>query len=343
MAKLVDLYLVYRILRRLTQPFKDWEAYDLGIIDDNGNILKKSSERKSQQEKDAFTKFDLMILKMKNLLGKVPGGKSTLASYAAALMLIKEGEELEEEDMEQLLEYYMSLDNLEEEIANVASSGSVAGFQGDGPISSSVLMKRFANNDVFVVDQARYLKCRMGKKKYCKYETYVGNDDVGNAIRSYGIKYPKKPIILQDEKTGAMLFLRYGKTGMFSENYQKLNEGVSKKDLDEVEKYADKLFAAVGIDVEFTRHFLDRVNDARNNKQITSAELIRLFRETYKKHGKKIPKLGPDAEAVLNDMKTDINMPFVLKWDNKSQEFDMVAKTVMRKKDFATSNQKLRV
>jgi hypothetical protein len=49
---------------------------------------------------------------------------------------------------------------------------------------------------------------------------------------------------------------------------QHLNEVVSKKDLDQVEKYADKLFAAVGIDVEFTRHFLERVNDERNKKPI---------------------------------------------------------------------------
>jgi hypothetical protein len=52
---------------------------------------------------------------------------------------------------------------------------------------------------------------------------------------------------------------------------------ITKADLDQIEKYADKLFAKVGIDVEFTRHFLDRVNDERNKKQITSAELTRLF------------------------------------------------------------------
>jgi hypothetical protein len=103
------------------------------------------------------------------------------------------------------------------------------------------------------------------------------------------------------------------------------------------------LFAKVGIDVEFTRHFLDRVNDERNKKQITTAELTRLFKQTYNKHGKKIPQLGPDAEAVISDMKTDINMPFVLNWDKQTQEFELVAKTVMRKKGFATSNQKLSV
>jgi len=122
-----------------------------------------------------------------------------------------------------------------------------------------------------------------------------------------------------------------------------IKEEVTKKDLDGVERFADKLFAAVGIDVNFTRHFLDRVNDERNKKPINTAELTRLFKQTYKKHGKKIPKLGDDAQAVIHDMETDINMPFVLKYDNRTQEFDLVAKTIMRKKNFMTSNKKLQV
>ena len=103
----------------------------------------------------------------------------------------------------------------------------------------------------------------------------------------------------------------------------------------QIERYADRLFGAVGIDVEFTRHFLDRVNDVRNKMQITSAEITRLFKQSYKKFGKVIRKLGPDAQAVLTDMKTDINMPFVL--NLKGGELELVAKTVMRKKNFTTS------
>ena len=125
--------------------------------------------------------------------------------------------------------------------------------------------------------------------------------------------------------------------------FSELREQVSMSDIDAIEKFADRLFAKVGIDVEYTRHFLDRVNDERNKKHISTAALPRLFKQTYNKHGKKIPQLGPDAEAVLTDMRTDINMPFVLKYDRQSQEFDLVAKTVMRKKGFATSNQKLTV
>jgi len=52
--------------------------------------------------------------------------------------------------------------------------------------------------------------------------------------------------------------------------------------------------------------------------------------------------MNPDAEAVISDMETDVNMPFVLNLD-KDGMLDLVAKTVMRKKDFKTRNQKLEV
>ena len=138
-----------------------------------------------------------------------------------------------------------------------------------------------------------------------------------------------------EEEWGDILFAKELKL-------RQLTERVSKSDLDQIEKYADRLFAAVKIDVEFTKHFLDRVNDERNKKPINTAELIRLFRLTYKKYGKKIAKMNPDAEAVITDMETDVNMPFVLNLD-KNGMLDLVAKTVMRKKDFKTRNQKLEV
>lgn len=112
---------------------------------------------------------------------------------------------------------------------------------------------------------------------------------------------------------------------------------VTTSDLNQVEKYADRLFAKVGVDVEFTRHFVDRVNDERNKKQISVAELVRIFNKVYQKFGKAIARLGPDAEAVMKDMRTDINMPFVLKL-MKNGMLELVAKTIMRKKDFKTSN-----
>ena len=122
-----------------------------------------------------------------------------------------------------------------------------------------------------------------------------------------------------------------------------VDKPVTQADIDQLEIFADRLFAKVGIDVEFTRHFLDRVNDERNVRQITISELTRLFKQEYKKWGKKIAQLGPDAEAVMKDLQTDINMPFALRWDSKNQELDLIAKTVMRKQNFRTPNQEFAV
>ena len=345
MTNLVDLYLVYRILRRLTQPFTEWEAYKQGIIDDEGNIIKKKSER-SSIESDSFTKFDLLILKLKKLLGTVPLGKTKLASYVAALWFLKEEKRLTEDNLQEEFEKFCIKEKMltEEAPANVASSGNVAGLTGDPPVGKKAQKKytsRFANNEVFVVSSETYNKARLGKRKFVKYETYVGNDEIGNAIREFGRKYPKKPIILQDGENGPMIFLRRGRN-TFKEHFE-LTENVTQSDLKGVEVYADKLFKALNIDIEFTKHFLDRVNDARNKKDITVDELQALFRKTYHTHGKKIPKLGSDAEAVIADMASDVNLPFVLKWDKDSEELDLVAKTVMRKKNFMTSNLKLKV
>ena len=349
MANLVDLYLVYRILRKLTTPFTEWDAFKQGVIDAEGNILKNFDKRMNDAEKESFTKFDLLILKLKRLIEKLPLGKTKLATYAAALYLVKEEKNITQETLEEgFIAFLEEREQLDEDVAvNNVGDGKIAGTTGDPPMgkgAKAAFLRRFGKNDVFVVGSDKYRNARLAKKKFVRYETYVGNDEVGNAIREYGRKYPKRPIILQDEQTGAMQFLRYGRSGMFTESFAvELTEEVSQADLKELEKYLDQLFSALDIDVAFTRHFLDRVNDSRNGKPITVDELQLMFKKAIQKYGKKIPALGPDAEAVLNDMKSQINLPFVLKWDRDNQELDLVAKTVMRKKNFMTTSQKLTV
>lgn len=115
-----------------------------------------------------------------------------------------------------------------------------------------------------------------------------------------------------------------------------LNEEVTPAELAEVEKLVDALWNKMGIDVSFTRHFLDRVNDTRNGKDITVEELARLFIEEYKKYGLKIRELDDNDQAVFKDLATDINLPFVIK--SHGYESELIAKTVMRKKNFGTPN-----
>jgi len=86
---------------------------------------------------------------------------------------------------------------------------------------------------------------------------------------------------------------------------------------------------------------MDRVNDARNIKPISPAELIKIYRQIYKKYGKPISRLTSGVNILLKDMSTDINVPVVLRWNGK--ELEMIAKTIMRKKNFKSSTKKYAV
>jgi len=123
---------------------------------------------------------------------------------------------------------------------------------------------------------------------------------------------------------------------------QYLNESVSQSDFKAVEKFADRIFAELDIDVEFTKHFKDRVNDTRNNPPISANELKDFFQKAFNRHGDNIAAMKPNKQALLNDIQKELNLPFVYKWDGKNFEFDLVAKTIMRKHDFKSSDKKLR-
>lgn len=153
----VDLFLVYQFIRRLATPFESWDAYKQGVIDKDGKVLIKKNDR-SQEQKKSWGTFDVMVANLKKLLAKVPGGSSKIASYAAALYLIKEWnhfsedslltEDITEEQLEESLllfndryvNYIDILENvnkkintkpeLEEEPANNVGSGNIAGMDG---------------------------------------------------------------------------------------------------------------------------------------------------------------------------------------------------------------------
>lgn len=110
---------------------------------------------------------------------------------------------------------------------------------------------------------------------------------------------------------------------------------MAKSELKTVEKYADKQLSPV--DVEFTNHFFDRLNDPRNNKEISSAELIGFFKR-LKKHKKEFNEfLTKYKQIVVTDGRTKINIPFV-KQANRA-----IGKTIMRKQNFRTKNHTLNV
>jgi len=118
MTRFVDSIIAYRILRMLTTPFEDTDAYRLGIIDNKGKELKKMSQLNSADEKDAYSILHRMIFRLKRIVEKVPLENKKLLSFTAALALIKENyyNTTEPLDLESL--YLQKLDTqlLEEDI-----------------------------------------------------------------------------------------------------------------------------------------------------------------------------------------------------------------------------------
>jgi hypothetical protein len=85
-----DLFYAFRFLKLLVTPFEKTKAFELGVIDKDGAVLKKGNARSTPEEKSAYTVFHRLVFNLKRLIGKVPGGKSIVARYGAALFLIKE-------------------------------------------------------------------------------------------------------------------------------------------------------------------------------------------------------------------------------------------------------------
>jgi hypothetical protein len=220
MAGLFDTVVTFQFVKLLSQDFTEWKAYELGIIDESGDTLRPRRTLKTTEEKNSFTTFHIVIRNLKRILEKTPFGKSKLVSFASALFLIKENREnmpeyTEEELLEQLnsiiensntkrwfIEYSAKEHILNEDMSAATTTGDVA--MVDKPMD-------FAGNKVFKVPTATFMKARMGKKKYTKWYNYVGEAENAEEIRAYAIKNPKSAVILQDEQTGAMMYLRYGR------------------------------------------------------------------------------------------------------------------------------------
>lgn len=97
-----DLTYTFRFIRMLVLDWKDWDAYKLGIIDDNGK-RNKNEKIDNDEKKSAYTPFIRLAANVKRLLNKIPGGGSKLGSFAAALYLIKERYSLSDNKLRKIL------------------------------------------------------------------------------------------------------------------------------------------------------------------------------------------------------------------------------------------------
>ena len=98
-----DLTYAFRFIRMMVMDWKDWDAYKLGIIDENGK-RNRNVKLDTDEKKSAYTPFIRLAANIKRLVAKIPGGGSRLGSFASALFLIKEKYNLKEKSLKDICE-----------------------------------------------------------------------------------------------------------------------------------------------------------------------------------------------------------------------------------------------
>jgi hypothetical protein len=151
MGRAIDLFVTYRFLKLLTTPFEKVDAYKFGIIDKQGNRIKKPNSTKPAVElatselANSYTILHKLVFNIKKIFSKVPGLRTKVGTYAAALFLLKDTfkesvddpDMFEKEFMKYLKEEGIELDN---EI-----SEEVIGFGEVLPKGEYVLMQDILN------------------------------------------------------------------------------------------------------------------------------------------------------------------------------------------------------
>ena len=95
----------------LTTPWEKYDAFKLGLIDKKGARIKdpetnKNKKAETKKEKSAYTLLHRLVFNLKRIVNKVPFGKTAFASYAVALLLLKEETKLDEDQMDELCEKF---------------------------------------------------------------------------------------------------------------------------------------------------------------------------------------------------------------------------------------------
>jgi len=221
-GRAVDIYIIYKFIKYLSLPFEKWEAYNLGIIDKDGNVLKKV--RLKSDEKNNYTLFHRLVKNLKRLIEKIPGAKSKIGKAAAAYFLLREelikmggSKEMIDEafkkhlkdksDVETSLMMEAAIDTEDYGITfeDAVVTGDVATIptplvtDPDGKAMGMYYYK--CSTDV-------YNKCMRGKRKTGRWQQYLEGDERAEGIKNWAKLNAKSGIMIQDKSTGSYTVLR---------------------------------------------------------------------------------------------------------------------------------------
>jgi len=153
MGRAIDLFVTYRFLKLLTTPFEKMDAYKNGIIDEKGNRIKKPNSTKPAVElstsdlKNSYTILHKLVFNIKKIFQKVPGLRTKVGTYAAALFLLKDTfkESVDDPDMfEKEFMKYLKENNVE---FDDSISEEVIGFGEILPKGNYVLVNDILNKE----------------------------------------------------------------------------------------------------------------------------------------------------------------------------------------------------
>jgi len=123
------------------------------------------------------------------------------------------------------------------------------------------------------------------------------------------------------------------------------NVPIKWESLQRIQDWINEIWRRIGVDVYLggkTAHFYQRLNDARNGQQISLCEIQKIFMQVYQKYGKMIAKQKTELEAVMQDLETKINIPFVLDVTPEGK-IQLRPKSILRKSNFTSPDPKLPV
>ena len=96
MGRAIDLFVTYRFLKLLTTPLEKQDAFKLGVIDKDGNRIRQPKSTRPAVElsttelKNSYTILHKLVFNIKKIFAKVPGLRTKVGTYAAALFLLKD-------------------------------------------------------------------------------------------------------------------------------------------------------------------------------------------------------------------------------------------------------------
>jgi hypothetical protein len=128
MSRFVDALITYRILRLLTTPFDQQDAFRLGLIDKHGNRLKKENELNTTEEQEAYSLLHRMVFRLKRIIEKVPLDNKNFLSFATAVALVRESVEYDDDILEEV--FYMTQERQDvKDLAEELEAGKISSFK----------------------------------------------------------------------------------------------------------------------------------------------------------------------------------------------------------------------